>query len=155
MKKEDDIEVRISHPHGLDMRFSESVTKFLITRSNKGKPFRAGQWVTTLSDDVIAHLEQLAEAFLHDGADVYLDDIVQASILAVAAETGKHSVTVSPELLYEWVGALGFIVALERMKRDELIELDVDVGISTIREAKVTLTDRGMQAGLDLRSRMS
>lgn len=150
-----DLEVKISHPNGLNMRFSESVTKFLIQRPDKKIPFRAGQWVMTLSDDVIAHLGQLAEAFLHNGADVYLDDIVQASLFMVAAETGKQNVTVSPDLIYEWIASLRFIVGFEEMKRCGLVILNQDLGLTTIDEATVTLTDRGMQAGLDLRSKMS
>lgn len=120
MKNKDEIEVRISHPNGLEMRFSESVTKFLIQRPDKTVPFRALQWVTTLSDDFIAQLGTLTEKFLHDGADVYLDDVVQASILMVVGETGKQNVTVSPDLIYEWIAALGYIAALEDMKRTGL-----------------------------------
>jgi hypothetical protein len=155
MKKEDEIEVRISHPNGLKMRFSESVTKFLIQLPEKRVPFRALQWVRTLSDDVITQLGKLAETFLHDGADVYLDDVVQASILMVAGETGKQNVTVSPDLIYEWMAALRYITALERMKRSGLVILNDEIGITTMRNATVTLTDRGMQAGLDLRSNMN
>lgn len=155
MKKKDEIEVRISHPNGLEMRFSESVTKFLMQRQDKSAPFRALQWVATLSDDVIAQLGKLAEAFLHDGADVYLDDVVQASILIVVGETGKQNVTVSPELIYEWIVALGYITALERMKRSEFVILNGEIGITTLRNATVTLTDRGMKAGIEMRSNMN
>ena len=155
MKKKDEIEVRISHPNGLEMRFSESVTKFLMQRRDKSVPFRALQWVATLSNDVVAQLGKLTEAFLHDGADVYLDDVVQASILLVVGETGKQDVTVSPELIYEWVVALGYITALERMKRSGLVILNGEIGITTIRNATVTLTDRGMKAGIELRSNMN
>lgn len=155
MKKEGEIEVRISHPNGLEMRFSESVTKFLIQRPEKRVPFRALQWVRTLSDDVVTQLGKLAEAFLHDGADVHLDDIVQASILMVVGETQKQNVTVSPDLIYEWIAALRYITALEGMKRSGLVILNEEIGITTIRNATVTLTGRGMQAGLDLRASMN
>lgn len=155
MKKRDELEVRISHPNGLEMRFSESVTKFLMQRQDKTVPFRALQWVATLSDDVIAQLGKLTEAFLHDGADVYLDDVAQASILMVVGETGKQNVTVSPELIYEWIAALRYITALEGMKRSGLVILNEEIGITTIRNATVTLTDRGIRAGLNLRSNMN
>jgi len=80
---------------------------------------------------------------------------VQASVFMVAGETRKQNVTVSPDLLNEWIAALGHITACEGMKRAGLLILNEDIGITTIRTSTATLTDRGMQAGLNLRSNMN
>ena len=157
MSKGDEIDDRISHPGRPDMRFSESLANFLIHNGKKATQFRTMHWVIELSDDSLGHLKQLAETFLHDGPDEYLDDMVQASIFAVGAESQtKISLDeVTPNDIYEWVTALRIIVALEGMRRSGLVTLREEPGITTVNNLSVTLTDRGVRAGLDLRAKLN
>jgi hypothetical protein len=53
--------VQITHPEGVPMRFSESLSKHLLDRRDKASPFFTGSWLEALGDDELQAFRALAE----------------------------------------------------------------------------------------------
>ena len=76
----DKIEIRASLDDGTGLRFSSNLMSFLANRKDRGD-FRLGDWLQSLDDDTLGHLQQLAETALHcpQAIGTALEDLVSPS----------------------------------------------------------------------------
>lgn len=143
--------VRIEHPDGVPMRFSEHLTQFLINRQNKHERFYLGHWLRSLDADALDQMIALAEIALNGASEkkdeLRTDDLMMTCIVAEAAETAQRSVTVSPEALFERLGALLVGASVEIYFRWGWVELDNVLSICEGANLRVRITDEGMKAG--------
>jgi len=142
--------VRIEHPDGVSMRFSEHLTQFLINRQNKHDRFYLGYWLRSLDADALDQMIALAEIALNgqaEKAELRTDDLMMTCIVAEAAETLQRAVTVSPDVLFERLGALLVGASIEIYFRRGWVELDNVLSICEGANLRVRITDEGMRAG--------
>lgn len=142
--------VRIEHPDGVSMRFSEHLTQFLINRQNKHERFYLGHWLRSLDADALDQMIALAEMALNGATEkdeLRTDDLMMTCIVAEAAETLQRAVTVSPDVLLERLAALLFGATVETFSRRGWLELDNMASICDGANLRVRITDEGMRAG--------
>ena len=139
----DTIEIRASLD-GVGLRFSSNLMSFLANRK-KGYSFHLGDWLQSLDEDTLGHLQQLAEMALHGAPAIgtALEDLVLVVIHALAAERGAEQIAFGEEQLGRHVELLCMLATLERLRRRGLLayanvmslELDADNAIVLSPEA--------------------
>jgi len=61
--------IRASLADGMGLRFSSNLMSFPANRKDRGD-FRLGDWLQSLDDDTLGHLQQLAEMALYGSSSV-------------------------------------------------------------------------------------
>ena len=116
--------VSITHPDGVPMRFSENLATFLTHRPDKTTPFLLGEWLASLDDETLNHLQQFSALATRDfaGAGPSVGDLLMLVICAVTAETGRNSVSLSPDKTLEYIGVLSVTASFEKLTRAGLLK---------------------------------
>lgn len=136
--------VRIQQPGGAALRASESLALYLANRPAL-PAFKFGHWLASASDATLAQLMNAALAFEKNAVDPSTMDLVSVGMIAMAAEAGKGTQTVSSEDLTGFCARSGYYVELERMRRRGWVSLLGDISVLTPDSAQVELTDKGLR----------
>ena len=105
---------------GLLLRFSSNLLSFLASREDRRR-FHLSDWLQSLDEDRLAHLQQLAETALHDPQAIgtALEDLVSVVLHALAAERQAVEVTFAQDELGRHVELLCMLATLERLIADK------------------------------------
>lgn len=147
----ENVQVTITHPDGVKMRYSESISAFLMSRKDKSRHFYLGHWLSSLGDDDLGQLIQLSQLYLDGVEERYLDDIFMVVITAVSAEKRNPKVELSPEILNDVVGALNLAACIESFTRRGWLVLENTLSINIHKKVKARITDSGMKQGGEFR----
>lgn len=140
------VTVRIDTPDGHRPRFSESLVAFVVNESRRdlGRRFRLGDWIATLDDATLGHLQTLSEQAVSGQGlpPPAAADLLSVALHAVAAERAEEAVRADPDSVRGWHFALCLVATLERLRRTGLVEFD---GRTSIEDAdiNITFTDKG------------
>ena len=146
-----EVTAKITHPNGVDMKFSESLTEFLISREDKSVQFLIGHWIESLPNDQLGRLMQFVDEYFHGGDAPYLDDIFSLIIIAVPVERNERTISVTPENVHEWCSALLLATGLEINRRHGYVEILNPMGIDTKTNTSIRITELGRQAGEEMK----
>lgn len=129
------------------MRFSESLTQFLLSQGQPSRHgqgnFRLGDWVTTLDDTRLEHLQKLAgEANRGQNLSApWIEDLLFVVLQALAAERGIWTLPLRPETLptpgLEHFGVLYLAASLERLQRFGLLKLKRPISMDPMGEIEM------------------
>ena len=113
---------------GLHLRFSSSLLSFLADRTARHR-FRMGEWLQSLDDDNLGHLQQLAETATQDRKPTghavdAVEDMVSVVLHALAAERQTMAVAFSQDELGRHVELLCMLATLERLRRRGLLSYE-------------------------------
>lgn len=155
MTQSGDSQVKISHPDGIEMPFSENIAAYLMERKNKSEQFYFSDWVGSLSNELVTKMIQLGESIVLSDGDMPFDDLLQTMVIAVAIEKREQKVAFSNNDLDGWINQVLKIASVEVLKRNGAIEAVVPMGLSINPEGSITVTDLGMQLEEEFRKKMN
>ena len=141
--------VSITHPDGLNLRFSERLISFLVNRPNPHLNFLLGQWIATLEDESLYHLEVLSSRANLDPES--LGDAIQDLLLlvatAISAETRQPEIRLQEEGFVTAFGGVCLACIVERFARAGWLVLEAPCSILPHSQQRVRLTEAGRQQG--------
>ena len=137
--------LRITHPDGVPMRFTEHLSLYLVNECKQLPSFRVGNWLARLDDAEFELLRKLAEQWHGGDESRGMDDFVGVVLTAVAAERGGR-VESSYEELQQLVEHLAHVVAIESFRRNGWIELAEPLTTDPEGSLHVRVTDKGFAA---------
>jgi hypothetical protein len=152
----DTLEIRAD---GRLLRFSSNLLNFLANRQAWHK-FHLSDWLQSLDEDMLGHLQQLTEMALQDAQSMNtaVDDIVSLVLHALAAERQTTEITFNQDEIGKHVELLCLLSTLERLRRRGLLsyesvmslELDAANAIVLAPDALVNEEElrRNMKRGL-------
>jgi hypothetical protein len=136
--------VRVKHPDGRAMPFSESLLNYLKNHRFRSG-FTVGDWLMSLSSDELQRLAFLAEEWMLVGhRDMHLDMVLCARI-AYEAESGGDSHVEDEENFYGIICNFCILVSTVLLSRIGLIELESKLSIQPSARIIVKITELGMQ----------
>ena len=75
MQGNDKVDVKITHPEGVNMRYSENISAFLMARDDKSRQFYLGHWLSSLDNEQLGQLSFLFHQYLEGVDERYLDGL--------------------------------------------------------------------------------
>ena len=140
---------------GLLLRFSSNLLSFLANRADRRR-FHLGDWLQSLDEDRLGHLQQLTEAALHDPqASAGLEDLVSVVRHALAAERQTLEVTFNQDELGRHVELLGMLATLERLRRRGLLSYASVMSIELDAANAIVLSPDALAHEEDIRRHMT
>ena len=141
--------VEITHPDGLNLRFSESLASFLINRPNPHSHFLLGQWIATLDDESLYQLEVLSNRANLDPNSLgeAIQDLLLIVITAMAAETRQRQIHFQEDGVITAFGCLWLACSFERFARAGWIVLKAPCSIRPQANQQIEITEAGRQQG--------
>ena len=152
----DKIEIRASLADGSELRFSSNLMSFLANRKDRCD-FRLGDWLQSLDDDTLGHLQQLAEMALYGSPSVgaALEDLVLVVLHALAAERQAEHITFGEEQFGRHVELLCMLAKLERLRRRGLLSYASAMSIELDADNSMVLSPGAFAMEDDIRRQMS
>lgn len=144
--------VKITHPNGVPMKYSENLIGFLTNRTNKSIPFYFGDWLMTIGNDDLGQLIFMARLWMEGAEEIYLDDIVSVAITALSAETNNQTHRVSPQDIENLVGTVFTDASLEAYRRKGWINILSTLSIDPLKEIKMEFTALGEEQAAHLKA---
>ena len=143
------VSVKIHHPDGVPMRFSESLIAFITGPHPRAYPFVLGDWLQSLDDATLSQLQALSDRAMRDATSLgdAVQDLILVVVTAVAAEKQVREVPISPERLLDYFGALYLATSIERFRRAGWLILHAPLSIDADKQVSMTLTERGLREG--------
>ena len=140
---------------GLLLRFSSNLLSFLASREDRRR-FHLSDWLQSLDEDRLAHLQQLAETALHDpqAIGITLEDLVSVVLHALAAERQALEVTFAQDELGRHVELLCMLATLERLRRHGLLSYESCMSIELGAPNTIVLSQEAFAHGEDIRRQM-
>jgi hypothetical protein len=140
---------------GLLLRFSSNLLNFLAGRDG-WRRFHIGDWLQSLDGDMLGHLQQLAEAALHDpqSIGIALEDMVSVVLHALAAERRVGEVSFRQDELGRHVELLCMLVTLERLRRKGLLSYESFMSIELDAPNSIVLNPDALAQEGDIRRQM-
>jgi hypothetical protein len=139
--------VRITHPEGHQLPFSESYVSCLKSEFS-ARPFTTGIWLASLSTDKLEELRAYSKAILEEEQAEHaihvLDDIAQLAILIASIE-GGFQIENSPEDVFNTIGGILLSSTIELMSRKKLIEFDHPLSALPSIELSIRITEQGLK----------
>lgn len=135
--------VKISHPDGAPMKYSENLIGYLSNRTNKSKQFYFGDWLMTLGNDELGQLGNMAKLWMEGADEIYLDDIISVAITALSAETRKQTHRFSPDDISNLIGTIFTNSAIESYSRKGWVKLGTSLSIDPHKEIELEITELG------------
>ena len=141
---------------GLLLRFSSNLLSFLASREDRRR-FRLSDWLQSLDEDRLAHLQQLAETALHDpqAIGITLEDLVSVVLHALAAERQAVEVTFAQDELGRHVELLCMLATLERLRRKGLLSYASFMSIELDAPNTIVLSPEALAHEGDIRRQMT
>ena len=141
---------------GLLLRFSSNLLSFLASREDRRR-FRLSDWLQSLDEDRLAHLQQLAETALHDpqAIGITLEDLVSVVLHALAAERQALEVTFAQDELGRHVELLCMLATLERLRRKGLLSYANFMSIELDAPNTIVLSPEALAREGDIRRQMT
>ena len=151
----DKIEIRASLADGSGLRFSSNLMSFPANRKDRGD-FRLGDWLQSLDDDTLGHLQQLAEMALYGSPSVgaALEDLVLVVLHALAAERQAEHITFGEEQLGRHVELLCMLATLERLRRRGLLAYANFMSLELDADNSIVLSPEAFEQEGDIRRQM-
>ena len=146
------IEIRAD---GLLLRFSSDLLSFLASRRGR-QGFHLGDWLQSLDDDRLGHLQQLAEAALHNpqSIGIAVEDLVSVVLHALAAERQTLEISFKQDDLGRHVELLCMLATLERLRRRGLLSYDSVMSIELGAANSIILNPDALAHEDDIRRQM-
>ena len=140
---------------GLLLRFSSNLLSFLADRED-WRRFHLSDWLQSLDEDRLGHLQQLAETALHDPQAIgtALEDLVSVVLHALAAERQALEVTFAEDELGKHVEMLCMLATLERLRRQGLLSYESFMSIELGAPNTIVLSPEAFAHGEDIRRQM-
>ena len=137
------------------MRFSESLVGYLVNRKRR-EGFRLGEWMESLDDEMLAHLQQLSATLMHspESLGTAVDDFLALILSALAAERQTQAISFGVEQINEYFGMLGMIASLERLRRDGLISFRHPLSIEPDADNTVTVSKEAHAQAQDIMAKL-
>ena len=141
---------------GLLLRFSSNLLSFLASREDRRR-FHLSDWLQSLDEDRLAHLQQLAETALHDpqAIGITLEDLVSVVLHALAAERQAVEVTFAQDELGRHVELLCMLATLERLRRRGLLSYASFMSIELDAPNTIVLSPEALAREGDIRRQMT
>ena len=141
---------------GLLLRFSSNLLSFLASREDRRR-FHLSDWLQSLDEDRLAHLQQLAETALHDpqAIGITLEDLVSVVLHALAAERQAMEVTFAQDELGRHVELLCMLATLERLRRKGLLSYASFMSIELDAPNTIVLSPEALAHEADIRRQMT
>ena len=141
---------------GLLLRFSSNLLSFLASREDRRR-FHLSDWLQSLDEDRLAHLQQLAETALHDpqAIGITLEDLVSVVLHALAAERQAVEVTFAQDELGRHVELLCMLATLERLRRRGLLSYASFMSIELDAPNAIVLSPDALAHEGDIRRQMT
>jgi len=151
----DKIEIRASLDDGAGLRFSSNLMSFLANREDGGG-FHLGDWLQSLDDETLGHLQQLADKALYDSPSIgtALEDLVLVVLHALAAERQTGQITFGEEQLGRHVELLFMLATLERLRRRGLLAYAGVISMELDAANSIVLSPEAFAQEEDIRRQM-
>ena len=141
---------------GLLLRFSSNLLSFLASREDRRR-FHFSDWLQSLDEDRLGHLQQLAETALHDpqAIGITVEDLVSVVLHALAAERQAVEVTFGKDELGRHVELLCMLATLERLRRKGLLSYANFMSIELDAPNTIVLSPEALAHEADIRRQMT
>lgn len=137
--------VQVTHPSGCPMPFTENLLTFLHVRKN-GQQFKIGEWLSTLGEDLLHKLANVAEDVALYGAYREISpDLLFCVKSGFEAETNLKFYELDVEQCIKVVGAFCLVVSLEKIQRHGWIEIINDLSLGPLGLVEYRITEEGMR----------
>ena len=137
--------LKVLHPSGVRMRFTESLANYMISRRPKSTTFRFGDWLSHLDDDQFQALHHLAERWRTDDDSPQVDDFVGAALAALSAERGGP-VETDTEELQTLIAHCSYVVVMESFRRAAWLEFAAPLTTDPNQKIGIRVTEEGFKA---------
>lgn len=140
-----EINVTITHPHGVPIPFKESLVFFLLQRPNLLAAFSTGDWLRTLTNAQLAALiKGLTE--LRDGASgIGYHDLLRVLIRCATTESKDDVSKLSRDHVPALVAKFLHIASLEVSRRYGFVQFNGPLRIFSSADDTFTVTEEGMK----------
>jgi hypothetical protein len=148
----DEIELRAD---GMLLRFSSSLLSFLA-KWGPGRTFHLGDWLKSLDEDTLAHLRQLTEQTLHDPRSIGIgvEDLLSLILHLLAAERQTETIEFNDEKIGEYIGLLGLLATLERLRRKGFLDYESFMSIELDAANTVILDKRALEYSEEIEAQL-
>lgn len=137
--------VRVTHPSGHPMPFSENLLAFLHVRV-RGRSFKIGEWLSALDADSLHQLASIAERFYLYGQDEDINpDLLFCSKVGFEAETDLQFFELDIEQSLDVIKTFCLAISLEEIQRHGWLEIYDDLSIQPQSSVKYGITEEGMR----------
>ena len=150
------------HPESIELRadgrllrFSSNLLNFLAGREGR-HGFHLGDWLQSLDEAMLGHLQQLAEAALHDPQAIgsALEDMVSVVLHALAAERRAGEVVFRQDELGRHVELLCLLATLERLRRKGVLSYESFMSIELDAPNSIVLNPDALAHESDIRRQL-
>lgn len=139
----DEVCVTIAHPDGVSMKFSESLSAFIL-KPRLGR-FSTGDWLQTLSGGELSAFIEMGRRWCDGEESIELDDYLAALLHAIAAEKKATMNQMPPDELFTLGASLLHIASLEANRRNGFVSLNCKLRLFPGPKDSITVTDKGLQ----------
>lgn len=122
--KDETPRVRLTHPGGVPLPFSESLLNYQMSLDDRREDFSTGDWLQTLDTGELRDVLQGLERFCEGSREPSMDDMLCLVLQAMKGELGSDVVEFpSPEEIMERAAAFLYIAGMEANRRQGFITL--------------------------------
>ena len=137
--------IRVTHPSGCPMPFSENLLAFLYVRKG-GDTFKIGEWLSNLDEELLRQLASVAEEFALYGSNREIrPDLLLCAKTGFEAETNIKFSELHIEQCFDVVSTFCLLVSLESIQRHGWIEIINELSVSPQSSVEYKITDEGMR----------
>lgn len=135
----------VTRPSRSSMKFSESLLAFLRER-NSTHPFKIGEWLSALDENLLSLLADVADEFALYGAHSEISpDLVCCAKIGLEAETNSKLSELNIEECLNAIVSLCVLISVENIWRKGWIEIYGDLSIAPGGTIEYGLTEEGLR----------
>lgn len=137
--------VQVTHPSGCPMPFTENILTFIHVRKS-GHKFNIGEWLSTLGEDFLQKLANIAEdVMLYGPAKEISPDLLICVKSGYEAETSIKFQGLEIEQCIKILSVFCLAVLLEQIQRHGWIEIINDLSLDPQGAVEYRITEEGMR----------